>query len=373
MIKTKIHTGQLIKGIFIGLLPFEIFFVNWATSHPEWVEVNYSNRFYPAIQSLLSTVSAEVSLPIGQLIFYSLFFALLVWVTKRMIELARKKISFRRFAWIVVKNGLFAFSLFNLLFNLTWGLNYHRQRIPEIAELETSDIIKEELIALNDTLISRCNELRSTIVVGDELPISKAEILEKASIGFSQAKGHYDFIRYEVFSVKSVLLPKIMSSFTIGGIYFMFTGEANVNMDPPNFLVPAVTCHEMAHQSGFASEDEANFVGYLATQFSPDINFQYSGNLMMLRYSMRSLFRLDSLAYDDLVTKLSTDVRSDLRKNRTYWQSFYNPIDPLTDVLYDLFLKANDQKEGIKSYSLVTSLLIGEYRRSGLKLVEATK
>ena len=148
----------------------------------------------------------------------------------------------------------------------------------------------------------------------------------------------------------------------------MFTGEANVNMDPPNFLVPAVTCHEMAHQSGFASEDEANFVGYLACQFNPDINFQYSGNLMMLRYSMRSLYRLDSVAYEELAAKLTIEVKEDLRKNREYWQSFYNPIDPLTDALYDLFLKANDQKEGIKSYSLVTSLLIGEYRRSGLVL-----
>lgn len=352
------------------MLPFEIIFVNWAIAHPEWVETNYSRGFYPKIQSLLSSISSLSSIPFGQLIFYSLLLGLVIWVMKKIIQLFKKKISFKFFAWVLIKNGLFAFSLFNLLFNLTWGLNYHRPGIPEIAQLETSKISKEELIALNDTLISRCNTLRSAIPEEGDLPISKAEILQKAPLGFNEAQGHYDFIGYEVFSVKSVWVPKIMSSFTIGGIYFMFTGEANVNMDPPNFLVPAVTCHEMAHQSGFASEDEANFVGYLATQFNPDINFQYSGNLMMMRYSMRSLYRLDSVAYDELVTKLSVEVRSDLQKNREYWQSFYNPIDPLTDALYDLFLKANDQKEGIKSYSLVTSLLVGEWRRTKLLFTE---
>ncbi len=368
MTKTKFHTGQIIKAIFIVLLPFEIIFVNWAVENPQWVEDNYSNGFYPGIQSFLSTTSGWIPIPIGQIIFYSLFFGLIVWVVKRIIHLIKKKISFGKFAWTMIKNGLFAFSLFNFLFTLTWGLNYHRLKIPEIAELDVKDITRNELISLNDTLISRCNMLRSEIIAEDNLPISKNEILKKASIGFIEARGHYDFIGYEVFSVKSVWVPKIMSSFTIGGIYFMFTGEANVNMDPPNFLVPAVTCHEMAHQSGFASEDEANFVGYLATQFNPDINFQYSGNLMMLRYSMRSLYRLDSVAYDELANKLTSYVKEDLRKNREYWRSFYNPIDPLTDALYDQFLKANDQKEGIKSYSLVTSLLVGEYRRSGLIL-----
>ena len=352
------------------MLPFEILFLNWAVDHPQWVETNYSDRFYPFVQSSLSSISGLISLPIGQFVFYALFFGLILWVIKRVVALVRKKIGFGKFAWVIIKNGLFAFSLFNLLFNLTWGLNYRRLAIPDIANIDTAHISKSELLALNDTLVSRCNSLRSQITTEGDLPISDKEILEKAPIGFREAKGHYEFINYDVFSVKAVLVPKIMSSFTIGGIYFMFTGEANVNMDPPNFLVPAVTCHEMAHQSGFASEDEANFVGYLATQFNPDLNFQYSGNLMMLRYAMRSLHRLDSIAYDDLAAKLTVEVKEDLRKNREYWQSFYNPLDPLTDALYDQFLKANDQKAGIKSYSLVTSLLVGEYRRSGLNLQE---
>lgn len=336
-------------------------------THPEWVEKNYSHGFYPVLQSGLSFVSSITTIPVGQIIFYSLFLALVVWVILKFKDLFQKKIRFLPFLLVLIKNGLFAFSLFYFLFNLTWGLNYHRLKIPEITGIEVTDISREELIALSDTLANRCNQLRSQISGVDELPITKEEVIERALDGFQAAGSRYAFIRYETPSVKAVLVPKIMSSFRIGGIYFMFTGEANVNMDAPNFLVPATTCHEMAHQAGFASEDEANYVSYLATQFNPDLNFQYSGNLMAFRYTMRSLYRVDSVAYLDIADRLSETVKSDLRKNREYWSSFYNPIDPMTNALYDLFLKANDQKAGIRSYSLVTSLLVGEYRRSKLE------
>ena len=370
MRRTKLHIARLVKFTFIVLLPFQIGFVNWAVEHPEWVEQQYSLGFYPKMQTHLSGVSSVTAIPIGQIVFYTLLTLLVVWVVQQCRKLWLRRISVWRFLWVLVKNGLFAFSLFYGLFNLTWGLNYHRLKIPEIAQLATEDITKEELTQISDTLARRCNELRSGIVVAEELPIFDDEILSQAMKGFQLASGHYAFIQYEQPSVKAVLVPRIMSSFRIGGIYFMFTGEANVNMDAPNFLVPATTCHEMAHQAGFASEDEANFISYLATQFHPDPNFQYSGNLMAFRYTMRSLYRVDSVAYQDIADRLSAEVKSDLRKHREYWSSFDNPIDPLTDAMYDLFLKANDQEAGIQSYSQVTSLLVGEYRRSGLNFVD---
>jgi len=48
-----------------------------------------------------------------------------------------------------------------------------------------------------------------------------------------------------------------MSYLGIGGVYFPFTGEANVNISMPHTSIPFTACHEMAHQIGFAREDEA--------------------------------------------------------------------------------------------------------------------
>jgi len=63
---------------------------------------------------------------------------------------------------------------------------------------------------------------------------------------------------------------------------FPFTGEANVNISMPHTSIPFTACHEMAHQIGFAREDEANFIAYIACKNHPSPDFQYSGILSAL-------------------------------------------------------------------------------------------
>ena len=55
-----------------------------------------------------------------------------------------------------------------------------------------------------------------------------------------------------------------MSYANIGGMFFPFTMESNINVDNPFFVVPWTMAHELAHQCGFMREDEANFIAYLA-------------------------------------------------------------------------------------------------------------
>jgi hypothetical protein len=56
----------------------------------------------------------------------------------------------------------------------------------------------------------------------------------------------------------------------------------------------------------------------------------------------------------------------DLDANRRYWESFDNPVEIVGETIHDLFLKANDQSEGLVSYSRVVELVMGEYRKNGL-------
>ncbi len=41
-------------------------------------------------------------------------------------------------------------------------------------------------------------------------------------------------------------------------------------------------------------------------------------------------------------------------------------LDFLSSTIYDVFLKANNQDKGIKSYGMVVNLMIGEYRKNKL-------
>ena len=44
-----------------------------------------------------------------------------------------------------------------------------------------------------------------------------------------------------------------------------FTLEAQVNMRMPKINLPVTIAHEMAHQLGYAAENEANFIGFINT------------------------------------------------------------------------------------------------------------
>ena len=63
------------------------------------------------------------------------------------------------------------------------------------------------------------------------------------------------------------------------GFFFPFTGEANLNVDSPECLLPATIAHELAHVRGVAPEQTANFVAILACDTSGDPLYAYSGYL----------------------------------------------------------------------------------------------
>jgi hypothetical protein len=90
--------------------------------------------------------------------------------------------------------------------------------------------------------------------------------------------------RYQNPCLKSVLNSWMISKIGIEGYYAPLSGEANMNMNLPDFVKPYVSCHEIGHQLGIAYEDEANLLGYLTASNSPDVNYQYSANYEMLRY-----------------------------------------------------------------------------------------
>jgi len=94
----------------------------------------------------------------------------------------------------------------------------------------------------------------------------------------------------QLWKAKGVILSEVMSYLGIGGVYFPFTGEANVNISMPilQFLSPLA---RNGHQIGFAREDEANFIAYIACKNHPSPDFQYSGILSALINATNTLYR----------------------------------------------------------------------------------
>ena len=127
--------------------------------------------------------------------------------------------------------------------------------------------------------------------------------------------------------------------------------------------MPYVACHEIAHQLGYAIEDEANFVGYLACSRSSNLYFQYSVYLDLYKYAAMELLMMNIEEKNGW--QLDSLVRKDLRDIRNFFNKQSNDISPVMSQIYGQYLKANQQDRGLESYNDVVGLLIAYKKKFG--------
>ncbi len=354
------------KVLLIILFPIQWLFFSIISSHHHFIETYYSNGLFKALSFILRIVIGWIPFSLGEIIVYSLVLYLITSLIWSLFRVATKKIKFKSLLLKLVINLVAWASLIYFIFMILWGLNYQRE--PLIPNAETN-FSTEELEGLCEILIINANESRKKAAErkGSKgvLFMDNKEVINKAYTGYENLDIENKKLNYKLPSVKKIMFTGLFSSIGVSGIYNPFTGEANVNMDPPDFLLPATVCHEMAHQSGIAPEDEANYIAYIVCSRHPDPFFQYSGNILAMRYAMSALRRIDPTSYTKLWEKISDGIKSDLELNRKYWQQFQNPFEKYSDKVYDSYLKANSQKAGIRSYGLMVRLLLNDYRKKG--------
>lgn len=164
---------------------------------------------------------------------------------------------------------------------------------------------------------------------------------------------------------KPLFCSRLQSILGFTGIYFPFTGEANVNVDAPACLVPATIGHEMAHQRMVASELEANFVGIAACTSCDDVVFQYSGYLMGLINLCNALYPVSPDAWHEIAQTFPPELQTDWTDNNAYWDALKSPVEDMAEDVYDTFLKGNGQELGIRSYGACVDLLVSCYGDRG--------
>jgi hypothetical protein len=347
------------KVLLIILFPIQWLFFSIISSHHHFIETYYSNGLYKVLSFILRIIIGWIPFSLGEIIIYSLFLYLIAFLIWSIYRVVKKKIKLKSFLIKLLVNLVAWASLVYFLFMILWGLNYHREPLITVTE---TNFTTEELRGLCELLITETNNSREKAIEKMHvLNMDKKEIIAEAYEGYKGLTIGNKKLDYKLPSVKRILFTDMFSYLGVTGIYNPFTGEANVNMDPPDFLMPATVCHEMAHEAGIAPEDEANYVAYIVCKRHRNPFFQYSGYLMAMRYAMNALKKNDRKSFDQLWKKISDGVKSDLDENRLYWLGFKNPLEKYSDKVYDSYLKANNQKAGIRSYGLMVRLLLNDY------------
>jgi hypothetical protein len=333
---------------------------------PNITENYYSTGINRVVIHYLSVVTGFLPFSLAEMLVIFLV-VLAVWkIMRAVVELFKMQ----KVGMAIILNhivNLLAFvSIVYFIFILLWGLNYNRINFANIAHFSIQPATTEELANVCNSLIERTNQLRMKV---DKDPNSvmkvsggKARILNGGDPGYQKAATIYPELGGRYGNPKGILLSEPMSYLGLAGVYFPFTGEANVNMAVPDIMLPCTVCHEMAHQRGFAREDEANYIAYLTCKLNPDPDFQYSGNLLAVIYSMNMLKKYDIERFMQLQQSYSKGVRKDLEYYSAFLKIHESKASRIISNVNDLYLKSNRQGEGVYSYDRMVDLLIAEFR-----------
>ena len=333
-----------------------------SAGQPELVERVYSRSIFPVVQSAVGCLTGRVAFSVGELFLLALVAVSVVLA----VQTLTKGVPFLRRLLSLFAGATLLAGVLYWAFLLLWGLNYGREPFGISAGLDTTPASLDELEKLSRTLVQEANHERERVAEDAagvmRLDAGQAATLERAVLGFAEAERRYPFLAGCRARPKPLLLSPLASRLGITGIYLPFSGEANVNDTVPDPDLPFAASHEIAHQRGFAREDEANYLGYLACRLHPDADFRYSGLLSASVYVQEALYRARRTAAAVIEKIRSPGVLRDLLALRAWSDRYRGPAREAAERVNDAYLKTQGQTAGVQSYGRVVDLLVAERR-----------
>ena len=245
-----------------------------------------------------------------------------------------------------------------------WNAAYYIPTFAQREHITTAPYSVEQLAAVTEHFAQKAAEL-SPQVPRDSAGRFAADLSDCFARGpeiYRNIAREYESLDIRPVKAKPLLCSRLQSILGFTGVYFPFTGEANVNVDAPACLVPSTIGHEMAHQRMVASELEANFVGIAACTSCDDVVFRYSGYLSGLINLCNALYPAAPDAWRGIVKEtFNRELATDWNDNNAYWSALESPAEEVAGNIYDGFLKSNDQELGLRSYGACVDLMVNYY------------
>ena len=336
-----------------------------------WVLMQFGQRFstlvdmvYPYVIRTLQDILAQWSGSVDFLLWQLLAIALAVVILASLVAVVASKKSLIGWGgWV-----LSALSLVYLLHTMFWGLNYYAGPLSDDIRMDVTQYTIEELADATKYYRDQANTLSQKVKrdgSGNLVYPDFDQLAKRAGMGFQRLV--YDR-SYPVFAGSTLPVKKLgwadmYTSMGITGVTFGLTGEAAVNPQIPQVLLPFTMCHEMSHRMCIASERDANFAAFLACSAHPDNEFEYSGYFMAFRYCYNSLASVRTTTAAQYTADLRNGISSQLQKDLDAYNAFFQAKQDQTatriaDTANDTYLRASGEASGIASYSQVCDLLV---------------
>lgn len=255
----------------------------------------------------------------------------------------------------------FSFSSFTFMFSA----GYRGAPLAEKLGLERRAVTADELADTLLILKDKVNEYADRVKFDDDgfsvMPYDTDGLSAALRTAYNEVCGEYDFIGAARGRLKPIMLSEPMTYTHISGVYTFVTGEANLNINYPDYVVAYSGAHELAHQRGIAREDEANFVAYLVCAAAEDDYLRYSGYLSLYRYVASALSSADRELYAEISAGLDRRVIGEMRAYSAFFDKYReNTVADVSDKMNDTYLTMQGTA-GSRSYGMVVDLAVAYF------------
>lgn len=342
--------------------------IKWISLYPGWVEKNYTYGIYPLISKILRLLFGWIPLSIGDL-FYAFLGLVILFRTYRFFRLLFQKKLNRKYFIGAMQELIFLFLLVYVLFNVLWGLNYNRKGVASQLGLNVQNYSVSDLDTLCRSLQVKLNYYAAEVdtLNREEQLRKRKNLFAEAKATFLVAEKRYSFLAYRIQSMKPSLVGFLGRYIGFQGYYNPFSGEGQIKTSIPLFMQPFVVCHEIAHQVGYAKENEANFAGYLACRESASVDFRYSVYYDLYQYAIREMALMDTSKARAIDSSIHPLVKRDRREFARYLRKLQNRVAPVMLKMYDRYLRMNNQPKGYRTYNEVVTWLVAYYKKYGVE------
>ena len=283
-----------------------LFACTWALESFAKTHTALMDMIYPymtrMVQMFLAGWNSEVSFCLWQALVLAAAVAIIATVV--LMAIFRWN-PVRWFGWVSA-----IVALVMLLNTGIFGLNMYAGPLAEDIRLEETEYTVDELESAAAYFRDQAN------VLSTQVPRDSAGAVEYAAFEdlANQASDGFHSLVYDeslaVFAgpmqpVKKLKWSSQYSRQGITGVTVGLTGEAAVNPDIPQVMLPFAMCQEMAKRMSILIPKDASFGAYMACMANEDVQFRYSGALMGYRYCLKALEELDEVTGEGAAARVA--------------------------------------------------------------------
>ena len=332
---------------------------------PDAVATYFSFGLFQYIGLGLRSLTGDIKMPIGEYVYLVLIIILIINSILSLYKLKNKinTESFRTNLFRFGKQLTLKLVQLYVVFMLIWGLNYQKSSPAKSFDLKMDTSYTE--VQLDSLSLYLMEELNKTRQILSDSVIEKTEVdqvFRNSILNYRLVKNRFPQLHLDKPVLKEAAFPSWGDYLGYLAFYQPITGEAIVRTDVPLLTLPYTSCHELAHQMGYASEAEANFIAFVVASESSDALLRYSMLLQMFTYCQSE--HLGFIAKTGNFEKWKTIVNrnkamldpkviGDRKKIKDFFIQRQHLLLPASTSLYDQFLQWNKQAKGIKSYDEV--------------------